>query len=135
MPRRALASLALAASLALPAACVVWPAGTGPSAEPVPLAEAIDRRDRGEVVIVDVREESAFAAGHVPGAINLPLDGLAGRVGELRRLHKLPVLYCGCPDESSSVRAARILHTNGLDARVLAGGYSGYLRGSRAGKP
>jgi rhodanese-related sulfurtransferase len=133
--RRALASLALAACLALAAACVVWPAGTGPGAEPVPLAEAIDRRDRGEVVIVDVREPGAFAAGHIPGAINVPLDGLAGRVGELRRLHRLPVLYCGCPHESSSLRAARILHTNGLDARVLAGGYSGYLREPRAGPP
>ena len=95
MLRRAFASLALAASLAVLAACVMWPAGTGPGAEPMPLAEAVDRRDRGEVVIVDVRSAGAFAEGHIPGAINVPIDELAQRVGELRKLNKLPILYCG----------------------------------------
>lgn len=95
MLRRAFASLALAACLAVPAACVMWPAGTGPGAEPMPLAEAIDRRDRGEAVIVDVRSPGAFAESHIPGAINVPIDELAERSGELRSLHKLPILYCG----------------------------------------
>jgi rhodanese-related sulfurtransferase len=109
-------------------ACVIWPAGTGPGAEPISLAEATLLRDRGEAVIVDVRPAGEYAAGHIPGALNVPLDEIAGRLGELRRLAKLPILYCGCPDGSASARAARILHANGLDARVLAGAYPGLGR-------
>jgi rhodanese-related sulfurtransferase len=77
------------------AACVLWPAGTGPGAEPMPLAEAIDRRDRGEAVIVDVRSRQQYDAGHIAGAINVPLDEIAARVAEIRKLGKLPILYCG----------------------------------------
>jgi hypothetical protein len=89
-----LATLALAGTL-LAAGCVVWPAGTGPGAEPMPLAEAVDRRDRGEAVFVDLRSPAEYAAGHLGGAINIPLDEVGGRVGEIRRLGKLPILYCG----------------------------------------
>ena len=76
-------------------ACVVWPGGSGPGAEPMPLAEATLRRDRGEAVIVDVRSRQEYAAGHLAGALSVPLDELAARVGEIRRLGKLPILYCG----------------------------------------
>ncbi len=75
--------------------CVVWPAGTGPGAEPMSLAEAVDRRDRGEAVIVDVRSRASFAEGHIPGALSIPLDELDQHVGELRALQRLPILYCG----------------------------------------
>ena len=85
----------LAAVALAEAACVLWPAGTGPGAEPMPLAEAIDRRDRGEAVIVDVRSRQDYHAGHIAGAVNVPLDELAARVGEIRKLGKLPILYCG----------------------------------------
>ncbi len=95
MRRRAFTSLALVAAVALAGSCVLWPAGTGPGAEPMSLAEAVDRRDRGEAVIVDVRPPGDFAEGHIPGALNVPLDQLTGRVEELRRLQKLPILYCG----------------------------------------
>ncbi len=75
--------------------CVVWPAGTGPGAEPMSLAEAVDRRDRGEAVIVDVRSRASFAEGHIPGALSIPLDELDQHVGELRAQQRLPILYCG----------------------------------------
>jgi len=91
---RGLALVGLAAG-ASATACVVWPAGTGPGAEPMSLAEATQRRDRGEAVIVDVRSRQEYEAGHLSGALSLPLDELEARVGELRRLGKLPILYCG----------------------------------------
>jgi hypothetical protein len=75
--------------------CVVWPAGSGPNAEPMPLAEAIDRRDRGEVVIIDVRSRAAFAEGHIPDALSIPAEEFPARTDEIRRLGRLPVLYCG----------------------------------------
>ena len=95
MLRRASASLALVAAVGVVVSCVIWPAGTGPGAEPMSMAEAVDRRDRGEAVIVDLRSRGDFAQGHIPGAISVPLDELAQRVGELRALQRLPILYCG----------------------------------------
>jgi len=74
---------------------VVWPAGTGPGAEPMPLAEAVDRRDRGEAVFVDLRSRPEYAAGHLGGAVNVPLDEVGARVEQIRRLGRLPILYCG----------------------------------------
>jgi rhodanese-related sulfurtransferase len=61
----------------------------------MPLAEALRRCDRGEAVLVDLRSRESYAAGHIPGALNIPLDDVGARAGEIRRLGKLPVLYCG----------------------------------------
>jgi hypothetical protein len=84
----------LLAALAL-SGCVLWPEGEGPRAAPMPLREALARRDKGEVVFVDVRSTGAWAAGHIPGALSIPESQITGRVAEIRRLRKLPVLYCG----------------------------------------
>ena len=90
LPLRPLALLVI-----LVGGCVIWPEGTGPKAAPMPLDEALARRDRGEAVIVDVRSASSFAEGHIPGAINIPATEIPSRVAEIRRLGKLPILYCG----------------------------------------
>ncbi len=75
--------------------CVVWQEGAGPKAGPMPLDEALARRDRGEAVIIDVRSAEAFAEGHIPGAIDMPGSDILSHVSELRRMGKLPILYCG----------------------------------------
>ena len=75
--------------------CVVWPEGAGPRAQPMAVAEALARRDKGEVVLIDVRAPEAYAEGHVPGALNIPGSQIEARLAEIRRLRKLPVLYCG----------------------------------------
>jgi hypothetical protein len=87
-------SLALATLLA-PLGCVVWPAGGGPGAAKMTLEEALLRRDRGEAVLVDVRSPESYATGHLPGAVNVPLNEIAGRSAEIRRMGRLPILYCG----------------------------------------
>lgn len=113
--------------------CVVWPEGTGPRAQPMPLAEALARQDKGEVVLLDVRAREDFAQGHIPGAVNIPGSQVQARLAEVRRLGRLPVVYCACPNEFTSLEAARALHSAGVDARVLAGGYGAFLRsGGRA---
>jgi hypothetical protein len=75
-------------------ACVVWPAGTGPEAKPLPLDDALGRVARHEAVLVDVRTREAYAEGHIPRAVNVPADELVARAAELRRMG-LPILYCG----------------------------------------
>ena len=73
------ASLVLLATLA--GGCVVWPEGTGPTAAPMPLDEALARRDRGEAVIVDVRSAAVLRRGPHPGRDQHPRgrDPLARR--------------------------------------------------------
>jgi hypothetical protein len=78
-----------------PLACVVWPQGAGPDAAAMPLAEALQRRDRGEAVLVDLRTREAYAAGHIPGAVSITSNDIEERATEIRRMGRLPILYCG----------------------------------------
>ena len=86
--------LLLAVALA-PLGCVLWPEGAGPGATPVPLDEALARRDRGEAVLVDVRSREAYAAGHIPGALNVAAHEIEARAAALRKSGRLLILYCG----------------------------------------
>jgi hypothetical protein len=94
--RRRIRSGWLALTLALPlAGCLVWPQGAGPGAGPLAAADALAMRDRGQAVIVDVRPEQAYAEGHIPGALRIDASEIEARAAELRRLGRLPILYCG----------------------------------------
>jgi hydroxyacylglutathione hydrolase len=75
-------------------------------------------------VVLDVREPSEYAAGHVPGAVSIPQAELALRLDDLSRERDLLVV---CEGGTRSVRAARFLKQTGF-SRVtnLAGGTSGW---------
>jgi hypothetical protein len=94
MVQRVVRGSVLAAALAA-LGCVVWPAGAGPDAAPVPLAEALALRDRGEAMLIDVRSRDLYAEGHIPGALSIPGSQIEGRAAELRRMGRLPILYRG----------------------------------------
>jgi rhodanese-related sulfurtransferase len=85
----------LFASAVATLSCVVWPAGSGPGAAEVPVGEALARFDSGEAVLIDVRSPVDYAEGHIPGAINVPASQVGSRAPEIRRMGKLPILYCG----------------------------------------
>jgi len=75
------------------------------------------------VQLVDVREPDEFAAGHIPGARNLPLSQLRDRVAELSA--EQPVtLYCGVGQRA--YYATRFLLQHGYRAANLSGGYTTY---------
>ncbi len=61
--------------------------------------------------LVDVRTPAEFAAGHVPGAINIPVDELDRRMAELESKEQPIVLYCR--SGSRSGRAAQMLKSAG----------------------
>jgi NADPH-dependent 2,4-dienoyl-CoA reductase/sulfur reductase-like enzyme/rhodanese-related sulfurtransferase len=88
----------------------------------LPLADW--RQLRGNsVLLVDVRDPEEFAAGRVPGAINLPLNQIR------RRLHELPRdrevwLYCGVGQRA--YYATRVLMQNGFRVKNLSGGFRTY---------
>ena len=62
--------------------------------------------------LVDVRTPAEFASGHLPGAINIPVQELADRLGELQPKDTPVVLYCRSGRRSSS--AARTLKSAGF---------------------
>jgi rhodanese-related sulfurtransferase len=51
--------------------------------------------ERGQAVFVDVRSREAYAAGHIPGALHIDAAEIDARAAEVRRLGRLPILYCG----------------------------------------
>ncbi len=71
--------------------------------------------------LIDVREPAEFAAGHLPGAENLPLGQIRARLEELPPSEPLAV-YCGVGQRG--YYAARILNQHGRSARNLSGGYA-----------
>ncbi len=92
---RLAARIALVLGALTPLACVVWPEGSGPGAPEMALAEALERRDRGEAVLIDLRSPEAHAAGHIPGAVNIPAHEIEARAAEIRKMGRMPILYCG----------------------------------------
>jgi rhodanese-related sulfurtransferase/DNA-binding transcriptional ArsR family regulator len=89
--------------------------------EAVPAKELMQRARKGLVTVLDVRPREEFAAGHLPGAINIPVDQLAKRLGELPR-RKEVVAYCRGPYCLMSYDAVDLLRRKGLKARRLADG-------------
>jgi rhodanese-related sulfurtransferase len=84
------------------------------------------------LLIVDVRSPDEYVAGHVTGAINVPLDALEGRVGELRR-DALVVTVCG-KGGGRSERAASVLRAHGFSqVRSLCGGTDGWRKQAARG--
>lgn len=92
--------------------------GTGTFAE-VDAAEAI-RRQSGGAVLVDVREDDEWAAGHAPDALHLPLGTLPAEISQLQGKTVLTV----CRSGARSARAAEALRGAGVDVTNVAGGMS-----------
>lgn len=89
--------------------------------EPVPPAELLQRARRGLVTVLDVRPREEFAAGHVPGAVNIPIEELLARLRELPRGREV-VAYCRGPYCLMSFDAVQLLRKKGLKARRLKDG-------------
>ena len=75
------------------------------------------------VILVDVREQDEWDAGHAPGATFLPLSALQERVSELPRDSRLLIV---CHSGGRSLRAVNFLRSEGLDAVNVEGGMSAW---------
>jgi rhodanese-related sulfurtransferase len=69
-------------------------------------------------VIIDVRSLGEFQGGHIKGSKNIPLDTIAAKISEIKKLEK-PVIVC-CRSGMRSAQAASILKENGIE--VINGG-------------
>ena len=89
--------------------------------EPVARDELFRRLDDGQVLVLDVRPEAEYAAGHIPGAVSVPHDQLAARLAELPESADI-VAYCHGRYCVFAPDAVRLLRERGFAARPLEGG-------------
>ncbi len=74
----------------------------------------------GAVVPIDTRDPGAYGRAHLPGAINMPIEGIQGRLAELHMLTGQPVLYCRGGDKTNEL--SEKLAEEGLPVAFLEGG-------------
>lgn len=90
--------------------------------EPVTPDELSRLMRSGEIVLLDVRPEQEYAAGHIAGARSIPVSDLSARVGELPTDHEY-VAYCRGPYCVYADEAVALLRANGRTAKRLSDGY------------
>ena len=90
--------------------------------EAVSREDLIARMQDGLVTILDVRPSDEFDAGHLPGALNIPLSELADRLNELPDAREV-VAYCRGPWCVLSFEAVAALRERGLQSRRLDDGF------------
>ena len=94
--------------------------------EPIPRTELLARVRDGLVTVLDVRPAEEYAAGHVPGAVNIPLQELEQRLDELGNQegeNREIVAYCRGPHCVLAFDAVARLREKGINARRMEDGY------------
>jgi rhodanese-related sulfurtransferase/DNA-binding HxlR family transcriptional regulator len=94
----------------------------GEAVEAIAPAELEQRLRSGEAVLIDVRPQEEFAAGHIDGARSIPVDELEGRLSELPDDAEI-VAYCRGPFCAFANEAVRRLQAAGRIARRLDAGW------------
>jgi len=94
------------------------------------MATCLDGPPDDRTLLLDVRTPKEYAEGHLPGAVNIPVDDLRGRLGELPRDRRI-LAYCQVG--MRGYIATRILLQRGFEVANLGGGYktSMLLRAAR----
>lgn len=91
-----------------------------------PLAKIKEKLENEKAVLVDVREKSEWEAGHIKGAIFLPLSELQQGTTAAELAQKLPQdkpLYIHCVVGKRAVTAAKLLQRQGYTVRPIKPGY------------
>ena len=85
--------------------------------------------DQSDVTLVDVRDQNEYAAGHVPGGINIPLGQLRSRISEIPSTDTVHVI---CESGRRSAQATEALAALGINAVNVEGGTAAW---TQAGLP
>lgn len=89
----------------------------------IDIVQAVAAHDSG-ATFIDVREPDEYAAGHVPGARNIPVDEIGARVDELDRSTPVHVI---CASGNRSGMVAEQLTGAGFDAINIQGGTTAWI--------
>jgi rhodanese-related sulfurtransferase len=90
--------------------------------EPIPARQLLERARAGLVTILDVRPAEEFAAGHLPGAVNIPLSELEQNLEKFQSSEEI-IAYCRGPHCVLAFDAVARLRAKGFNARRLDGGF------------
>lgn len=89
--------------------------------EPVEKKALLQRVRKGEVMVLDVRPPEEYRAGHIPGALSLPLKHLKARLSALPKNQEI-VAYCRGPYCVLAIQAVEVLKAKGFRALRLEDG-------------
>lgn len=89
--------------------------------EPVASEELLRRVRNGEVTVLDVRPSEEYRAGHIPGALSVPISQLKARLKDLAKDREV-VAYCRGPYCVMAVEAVELLRKKGFTAHRLEKG-------------
>jgi rhodanese-related sulfurtransferase len=95
--------------------------------EPVDRDELVARVGEGEAIVLDVRPREEYEAGHISGAVSIPLADLEGRMADLPRGAEI-VAYCRGPYCVLAPLAVEVLSAGGFRARRLEEGFPEWRR-------
>ena len=90
--------------------------------EPIHIHELMERAGDGVVTVLDVRPEAEYDAGHIKGALGIPMDQLEERIDELKPEQEV-VAYCRGPYCMLAYDAVVKLREKGFEARRLEEGF------------
>jgi rhodanese-related sulfurtransferase/DNA-binding transcriptional ArsR family regulator len=96
--------------------------GTREEMEPISLRELRRRLSKGDITLIDVRPEAEYRAGHIPGALSMPVDQLGRRYREIPK-HREVIAYCRGPYCVYSGEAVDLLRKRGYQARRMHDGF------------
>jgi rhodanese-related sulfurtransferase len=94
--------------------------------EPITRDNLRKRLKQGEVTVLDVRPPEEFVAGHLPGAVNIPLKELEGKLESLPHDQEI-VAYCRGPYCVLAFEAVAKLRERGFQARRMQDGFPEWL--------
>lgn len=90
--------------------------------EPIILSDLIVKMENGDVILLDVRPGDEYEAGHIPGAINVPIQELQNHLSSIPD-GKDVVAYCRGPYCLYALEATQLLNEHGIRAFRLEEGY------------
>ena len=126
-------NLALVALFVASGLMLVWPeisklAGGGGGQ--IGTLEATRLMNQGPSLVIDVRDEKDYAAGHLPRARHIPLKDLSGRVGEIQKFKDKPVIVTD-RGGTRAAAACRFLRKSGFsNVFQLKGGLAAWQQAS-----
>ena len=126
-------NLALVALFVASGVMLLWPEImklSGGGGQEIGTLEATRLINQGHALVLDVRDEKDFAAGHLPKARHIPLRDLAGRLGEIGKYKDKPVIVT-CRSGTKAGMACRLLRGSGFNnVFQLKGGVASWQQAS-----
>jgi rhodanese-related sulfurtransferase len=89
--------------------------------EPITREELVERAEHDRIIVLDVRPKHEYEAGHIPGAVSVPLEELQDRLASLHTRTEI-VAYCRGPYCVLATEAIQLLRGGGFRARRLKDG-------------